>query len=181
MKTYPAVGWVRADQIANSEVLTELNTLRKENRDLEAALRTSQPDLQNLAGLDENYTIHGTYKARGRTTPWLTSASWGELFGVIAPYLLQYPIDSEIKYRLRTYLHERWMVGKSISDMMTDIEIDDQDYQTIKVQLMALKLVDVQYSPSHLGPLELFWSLTALGQKELLKLRSIKTKTADAN
>ena len=35
IKTYPAVGWVRANAVANTEALSELNALRKRNEELE--------------------------------------------------------------------------------------------------------------------------------------------------
>lgn len=35
IKTYPAVGWVRADKVSNEQALGELNQLRKENFELQ--------------------------------------------------------------------------------------------------------------------------------------------------
>lgn len=38
IKTYPAVGWVRANSLASPELLTELNELRKQNDELRARI-----------------------------------------------------------------------------------------------------------------------------------------------
>ena len=49
MNTYPAVGWVRADRVANVEVLGEINDLRKRNDQLEAKLLEYEAALADLA------------------------------------------------------------------------------------------------------------------------------------
>ena len=38
IRRYPAVGWVRADQVASTGLLTELNEVRKRNQELESRL-----------------------------------------------------------------------------------------------------------------------------------------------
>ena len=42
IKTYPAIGWVRADKIGNAELLNELNELRKKKEELEIELARLQ-------------------------------------------------------------------------------------------------------------------------------------------
>lgn len=57
MKTYPAVGWMRADRATGTEALIELNELRKENErlkaDLDKALKSSSPDIGDLAPMED--------------------------------------------------------------------------------------------------------------------------------
>jgi len=38
IKSFPAIGWIRADKVSNEELLTEINELRKENEQLQKAL-----------------------------------------------------------------------------------------------------------------------------------------------
>ena len=40
IKMYPAVGWVRASNIANESILLEINELRKQNAELQSSLNT---------------------------------------------------------------------------------------------------------------------------------------------
>lgn len=40
IRMYPAIGWVRANQVSNTELLTELNDLRKNKEQLEAEIQT---------------------------------------------------------------------------------------------------------------------------------------------
>jgi hypothetical protein len=46
IKTYPAVGWVRANSIANTEALSELNDLRKRNAELEVQIAQLQKQVE---------------------------------------------------------------------------------------------------------------------------------------
>jgi hypothetical protein len=57
--------------------------------------------------------------------------------------------------------------------------LDEQDFQTVSVQLKALGLVDTQYSQAVGGSMGLFWSLTPAGEKLMLEVRTVRTKTAD--
>ena len=45
IKTYPAVGWVRADKVSSEELLIEINELRKQNAELNKALAEIEPSI----------------------------------------------------------------------------------------------------------------------------------------
>lgn len=91
IKTYPAVGWVRANLVATKDVLSEINTLRQEKESLRGELKglKAQPVISNLAALDEHVTLR--LKANRLETPygggprrvyseWSITQSWGQLF-----------------------------------------------------------------------------------------------------
>jgi hypothetical protein len=74
-----------------------------------------------------------------------------------------------VKISLESSLHE---------SSTGSLSLNDQVFQTVKVQLMALGLVDVTYLPSTRGSMGLFWSLSPYGKAMLIQLRSVKaTKT----
>lgn len=178
IKTYPALGWVRADRIANEEVLNEVNDLRKRNQELENLVsqlkpRNTRPALDNLAELSDEIKVSGIYWGQKNRYNWEYTLTWGDLFALIAPYLLENPNDTVVKSVLEKSVFEK--TGKSGSP----IDINDQVYQTIKVQLTALGLVDVRYTQTIQGGMALFWMLTPKGQDLLFQLRTVKKdKTA---
>lgn len=177
IKTYPAIGWVRADQVASADILTELNDLRKRNQELERIASQLAPEdakapVANLAGLDERVTMAGTHWYHDIKDDWNHTLTWADLFALIAPYLLQHPNDEYIKTVLKSALHEK--TGRS----GTTVSLNDQDFQTAKVQLMALGLVDVRYAQTTKGSMALFWSLTSRGQDTLMQLRTVKSARA---
>jgi hypothetical protein len=169
IKTYPAVGWVRADRIANAEVLNEVNDLRKRNQELENQINPikSQPVINNLAGLTDEIEVGGVYHYANTRNSWKYTIMWGDLFALIAPYLLENPNDTHLKQLLEKSLFNK--LNKTGTGY-----IDDQIYQTIKVQLVALGLVPVSYQQTTQGGMALFWLLTTKGQGLLFQSRTIR-------
>jgi hypothetical protein len=173
MKAYPAVGWVRADQIGSAELLAEVNELRKQNEELRRAAqapRETKPAVKNLAGLDARVKLSGKHKVSSAhsQSAWQVELTWAQLFGLLGPYLFHYPADDYVKGVLGRSLHEE------ARQTGYDVSLRDQDFQTVKVQLAALGLVDIQYTQSTKGGMGLFWSLTPAGQALIYELRTIK-------
>lgn len=187
IKIYPAVGWIRANQSSNNELLNELNEVRKRNDELEKMLaeaRQNKPDeILNLASLDELIKIYGTtYRIENAGTSsvrkieglWDFNVKWRSLFALIAPYLLEHPNDKHAKSELEKVLYKKARPNSTASGY-----IDDQIYQTIKIQLQALNLVSVRYSKTTRGSMSLFWSLTPTGHSLMMKLRTVKSKKVE--
>ncbi len=176
--TYPATGWVRADQVANVEILNEINDLRKRNQELEnlvSQLKTQStpPSVNNLAGLTDKVKVFGEHHwGRDEVSEWEHTLSWKELFALIAPYLLETPNDTRVKS----------IMEKSAFELTEkngySANVNDQNYQTIKIQLVALGLVNVNYLQTTQGGMALFWSLTPKGKESLFQFRTVKNKTA---
>lgn len=173
IKGYPAVGWVRADRISTEQVLNEINQLRKENeklkQDLAQATKLPPVAIDDLATLDENFTVWGTYFLQ-QTRSWQVTITWGQAFALIAPYLLQYPNDEIVKNVLTRDLFAMTnLYGTSQS-------LNDQVFRTIQIQLAAMNLLKTQYSQTTAGGWALFWSLTPQGEARLWELRTVRTQ-----
>ena len=170
IKTYPAVGWVRANQAASTQLLNEINELRKKKEELElelTELREAQAiEIPDLASLDEEIEVFGTYHFNKRTYSWRLEVTWQEIFALVAPYLLDYPNDVRVKRLLERSLFEKHDSNGHSPDL------DDQLYQTIKLQLQALNLVTVNYLQNTEGGFGLFWSLTKTGHALMMSLRT---------
>lgn len=182
IKTYPAVGWVRAGADDNKKIITDLlnesTELRKRNIELELKINVEQmthknrtPKVENLASLDEEVIIHGMhvlYNYGSIAREWEYKTAWKELFALIAPYLLEHPGDETVKQILTSSLYAKTRQSG------INVSIDDQLFQTIKIQLMALGLVDIQYLQTMAGGMALFWLLTSQGHNNMIKLRTVK-------
>jgi hypothetical protein len=179
IKTFPAVGWVRADKIASEKALTDLNELHSKNDDLRKKIKTlkdenAQLQIQlaeppeHLAGLDEAFRIKmRRVRHEHSDTLWEATATWGEIFSAIAPHLLHPKQDAEIK----SVLNELAMAKDEGRHYASHIE--DQNFQTIKVHLMALGLVRIEYSSTTGGGAGLFWWLTPRGNRKMVELRTV--------
>lgn len=176
MKTYPAIGWIRANSAASSDLLAEIHALRKENDELRKTQSSKQPtfsDIQNIAGMDEEVEIKGSYHYSGYgTRTWQCATTWNHIFSAIAPELLVYPNDYSVKTYLKTYFLEYAQVA---TINRSHESLNEQVFQTIKVQLMAYGLINVEYLQTKGGGMALFWSLTEKGKAMMMQLRVVRS------
>jgi hypothetical protein len=178
IKTHPAMGWIRADQAANTQLLTEINELRKQKDELQATVRrlskATSIEIPDLAPLDEVFEVFGTHSAS--KSKWNLKLTWRQIFALIAPYLLSYPNDIVLKSRLEESLFDKAGVQGFAA------KLNDQIYQTVKIQLQAYNLVRVEYNQAVGGGMALFWSLTDAGTALMMSMRTIRAdgqKTTD--
>lgn len=180
IKMFPAVGWVRANRATNEETLSELDHVRKENEKIRQELRllkdSLSPNLQDIATLDEEFTFVINAKVQKRSSggspytvdgSWTDSMSWRNIFGLFGPQLLDHPNDTLAQRRLSDVLAEHFSKPKG--------RIDDEDFQTLKIQLRALKFVEVELAPTSKGGTALFWRLTPHGDRMMTEFRYKKT------
>jgi hypothetical protein len=99
---------------------------------------------------------------------WSKRLSWGKIFGLIAPHLLEHPSDGSVQLTLRR------VILNDAGIEFYESKINDHDYQTIKIQLKSYGLVDLVYSGTTKGGAALFWNLTKKGEEAMLQLRSVR-------
>lgn len=179
IKTYPAVGWVRANNVASEDILSEINDLRKQNAELQALLSKAEtqlkPMVDGIADLDSLTTVHGTYKTQQtgyqpRTHSFECTVTWRKLFALISPYLVEHPNDALVKSTIASSLKEEATGGRG----GYSIDINDQEFKTITIQLAAYGLIKTSYSKTVQGGMALFWSLTPRGQQLMIESRVVR-------
>jgi hypothetical protein len=173
IKMFPAVGWIRADKVSSEVILAEINEVRKENERLRSEIQMYKgiavAEVPNLAPLDDSFEVSGTYfdaEVEEHFT-WSTTAPWKWIFGCIAPYLLVNRSEDAVKSILASSLSGEWQLTA------IQHQINEQDFQTIKIQLMALKLISANCVPDIFGG-AWSWSLTPQGKRALFELRTVK-------
>lgn len=181
IKMYPAVGWVRASNIASEDLLFELNELRKQNGELQTNLAKinvdQKPAIDGIANIDSNITLHGTYRYSPgrdyvtRTEDFTSTISWNQLFSLIAPYIVEHPNDSSVMSTLASALHK---LGKERGHSPS---LDEQECKTITIQLKAYGLITTRYSKTTKGGMALFWSLTPKGEQLMIESRVVRETT----
>lgn len=177
IKTQPRTGWVRANTISEADALRELNEMRKKNETLVAEVEAMQarqsppPPVINLASLDSNVTVSGTYYATTGQEPWEVTTTWKHVFALLAPYLLGRPNDALVKQHVEASLFG--LTGKQSWSQIKPT-LNDQLFQTLKIQFIAHDLVSVDYLSTVKGGMALFWQLTSAGEVALMQLRTVR-------
>jgi hypothetical protein len=157
IKAYPAIGWVRANHIANVDVLGELNDLYKRNDELEkrvAELGARPPIFDDLADLDDfvdlAYRVDLTWNR--------IQIKFRNLFKIIAPRLSPPILESYVREELLTLLE-----SLAECEFCSALWIDSNHFLTIKYQFIALGLIVVNADK--------YWSITTpKGEDKLLEL-----------
>ncbi len=174
IKTFPATGWVRASEVSNEDLLAELNELRKENSGLKIDLSKLQQSpsykIEGLAGLDETFTINGSQYVHSHKRAWVSTLTWSEIFSIVAPYLIQHPNEKQVKSVLLSAIQAKEELNG------VHITLEDQDLQTISIQLKSHGLIRTRYSKTTSGSMALFWTLTPKGERLMVQLRVIPSK-----
>jgi hypothetical protein len=186
MKAHPAIGWVRADQPASTQILNELNEARKLNQELQERIQELReevqalnPAVEDLAGLEDSFVLSGQYKRPGNTSETKLKVTWGELFAAISPHILEHPNNAMMRSHFGVEMQA--LYGAKHPNSIGFWSVSDQGFETVKVQLTALKLVTVSMQRTTDGGMALFWSLTPLGEQLMLSLRTVKKNIADSS
>lgn len=164
---YPAQGWIRAGHESQEELLEKIASLRRENEKLTNKLRnirtSTAPIVRNLAGLDVEIQVYGTCEVEDHIENWSVTTTWRELFALISPFLLtgysEYGIARQLEF---AYFTRSGRSGRFA-------QINPQVPQTIKVQLLALQLIDVAGKSQDSS-----WTLTPNGRSLMFETRTIR-------
>lgn len=180
IKIFPATGWVRANFQADIETLQELNDLRKELEQLRKYKLETENfnfEIEDIASLNEKIALHGTHGIY--ETNWEIILSWKELFALISPYFLESKNDLSAQTTIAKVLTD-----EAVGTNTYNPKINSKDFQTIKIQMMALKVMTIANAKTTKGAQALFWKLSPQGiklMKEILVIRSANTETNESN
>ena len=193
IKSTPAVGWVRANELADREATLELLRLRRKVEELKSELdraRTSAPSgSEGLAKGDEKHTFRFSFTSRNSgyaRTGWTGnfSATWDDLFSVAAPLMINEAQENTVKAALDAFVEERCsnrvQQQKEIKGQeVLNFSLNQEDFQTVKVQLRALGLITKSDKTRSVKDSGTYWTLTPYGDEMMIRLRAIRSNDFD--
>lgn len=174
MRLFPAVGWIRANEVSSQQILLEINELRKENSSLQAKVSAYEQEVKavynipDLASLDSLFRLSGDYDYGDGVRRWHSDVTWCDIFFMISPYIVDSCYQSDVKGILTAAIMSR------INNSAYLTELDDQLFQTIAIQMKALGLVNISSDKSG-GNVSLpMWELTPSGERMMVELRAVR-------
>lgn len=173
IKNYPRIGWVKADKVSSEEANSKLIKLREENGILKEQvnfLSSSIPKgTEGYASGNDLFTIHYTIPIN----PWdddernikyyKITKTWDEIFLSVCTLLLKPIMENRILEQL-----EKSLLKEEYASM------EESDFQTILIQLMALKLITTDIVKSEYDGVFTYWVLSPYGITEMTRLKAIK-------
>jgi hypothetical protein len=202
IKSIPATGWIKADQMTSIDATKEILKLRQKVDELQDEINkariTAPKGSEQLAQGDDEimlhlkihissefdfsthmYPVHEYIEDDFKTT-------WNYIFGIIAPKLIDECAENYMKSYLEASIGDRFkkIDGKmrKIQQKMTELEtnkmeliIEDRDFQIIRVQLRALGLINLSLKRKrHVEDNNTYWTLTPYGDEVMNRLTAIR-------
>ena len=173
IKTYPAVGWVRANETEdNNDLLKQLNTLRKEKDNLEKQVQELQKNKNEILDLAQGedevvISVKCDIVEKGEVS-WEQEVTWNNLFKCVGPKILKKQGENIVFNTLSNYVVSRKYESFKAPQM------DFTDFEKLKIQFLTLGYIEF----TGVG-LTNYWEITPEGQKYLLEIMSIKREVHD--
>jgi hypothetical protein len=158
---YPAVGWIRADQQASQEMLTENHNLRQRIVELEKLLDLSRtqppPGTEDLIQGDDTDSflveIVGTWRGPAENGGWLTDVAvkefatakftWDGVIAALGPVLLDEASENQMKRTLDAWVqNEQWEAVKAEERLLTSLEEHVDDPKRGQWKSVAIRFED---------------------------------------
>lgn len=193
-KRHPAIGWIRGNIKTYDEASAELNELNNKIKSLESELenvRIKPPiDTENLQQGEDEIELGINVLFRDSESdsffpttvahPTKIKITWNKLFYVISPRLIDEDSERVIKSVLANQIELdfkdkiRAIIEENLENKYEGLNIDGEDFQTVKVQLKALGLITESIKKRSLNDNDNYWSLTPYGNNAMYKLRALR-------
>lgn len=191
-KTHPAIGWVRANLIPEKDSSIEILELKREIERLQNQIENSRIQApkgsEKFAQGDDTFTIKfecdlndGSIPEYITTHSWKSSVivTWDKIFYEIAPELIDEASEFKIHKIIDKLIEKEGTIEfKSKKDTQNytsrNFRVNNDDFQTIKVQLRALGLIAQSTKKRNIKDTDTYWTLTPYGDTIMNQLRAIK-------
>lgn len=194
IKTKPAIGWVRADNIISSDAAAEILKLRKVIDELEKKNDFEPKDTQEFKQGEDIFKIKFTFSVseigknnspfefelfdRGQSyQATSTNISWNDIFYAISPLMINEATEVEISTSINRLLERKEIESLEENfdnSRIYNFRILPDDFHTIIIQLRALKLIVRSDKKRRVDDTNTYWSLSKYGDNLMTKMRALK-------
>ena len=189
-KNHPGIGWVRGDQVADTDATAEILRLRREIETLEEELKDSKTEApvgtESLAQGEDVFEIpcefhttltedHSLYQWQ-----WSLEVSWNEIFYELSPLMLHEASNLQLWRRFVD------LVKKKLPQIMPyneefeghrgirEISAEQSSFDTTLIQFNALGLIVQSVRNRSVKDRGTYWTLTPYGTSVMNRLRAIR-------
>lgn len=163
---FPQIGWIRGDSAASDILLEQSNKALQENAELRVEIeklrKTEIPQFEDIADFESQFefryqTRYTDNRGSAKYTDRTASLTWKQIFLGVAGQLDQARTDAFIFYGVKEAMKEACINYSPAS-------LDESDKIRIKVQLVALGLIETHVSKTTKGNVAEFLLLTDKGR-----------------
>ncbi len=172
----PRLGWTRGPVVDSTDLLVQINELRREKEEYEEQIRAlkeqiggGQPQIPNLASGQHTYVIGGELYSdyEETTTDDTVELTWDQIFSAIGAFLFLDVTYDEFRANLLT--------GINSAHHLPFLSFNEDCVQTIKIQLCALGLINIVPKEAEKRGMVESIKLTEYGKNYLIQIKAKKT------
>lgn len=167
MKHFPAEGWVKARHAASAEVVNDLRgQIDDLHRQLEDARLKPPVSAEGLARGNDVFRLG--YTTVINRNAGCIDLSWDEIIAVLGPTMIQEASDTRLREQLARKIIDTGNFGRD------RVNLTEEQFQTIKVQLLALGVMQKSVRKRAVSDTETYWLLTPFGEHYTMTLKALK-------
>ena len=175
IKTKPRTGWVRYVSLS-AEANKQILALKEENDALRAKLKQVEDEdpkgIENLQQGEDKVTICVSfYYIKKRYLK--IDFSWNRIVSILAPVLVDESSEDRMKSVFVDSIRED--ILKKYKEYVPNYpKIEEESFQQIKVQLIALRIIELSDRKRTVKDTETYWHLTPYGFRVMMNLKALK-------
>ena len=179
IKSNPRIGWIKGNVMTSEKSNSEIIRLKDENEELRAKIKKMEESapvgIEDLAQGDDLYAVHFDYlkMQRGGYEKVFEDGSqefsWNRIFAALSPHLLIECEETSLEILFDDFVRRNVDLSFGrIKNVYSDC------FQDVKVQFIALGLIQESTRKKSAGNVHKYWTLTPYGNKIMMKLKAIK-------
>jgi Domain of unknown function (DUF4062) len=163
----PREGWVKARHAASAEVVNDLRGQVEALQQQLAEVRITPPvSAEGLAKGSEPFTIHYSSLIDSQSL----RLTWDDIIATVGPSMFHEASEDQVRNQLA-----RRIIDKEGRSRHESIRLKEEDFQTIKVQLLALGIIQKSVKKRAVSDTTTYWSLTPFGEHYTMTLKAIRS------
>ena len=194
-KRHPATGWVRADKVPAESTVTDILKLKTRIAELEQSAeadKTRPPQgTDELMQGDDEFEV---FEVHFKFNVWLRgsdsekydarlSFSWNDIFGAVAPRMLNESSELDVHRALKSYFEQRAQDvfredAKLKGRELYSFEFRHHEIETCLIQFRALGLIVQSKRARSANDTNTYWTLTPFGDYLMIQLRALRRTPA---
>jgi hypothetical protein len=176
--------------LAAAEILRLRNRIEEVEGKLAEARTAAPPGSEKLSQGKQVYEVDFTFDSDNKEDDTFTwnyhvRISWDDLFYDVGPVVIDEARDLQLRTALNNSVQARSRARRAKDKQLKDytrsrnFKITDHDFQTIKIQLIALGLIGKSERHRSVKDTSTYWCLTPFGDQRLTTLRAIPAYQED--
>ena len=177
IKSKPRTGWVRYVSLS-AEANKQILALKEENETLKAKLKQVEDEdpkgIEVFQQGDDTISLGVSYYY-AKTQYLKIKLTWNRIVSILAPALVDESSEQKMKSIFVDSIREDLLkIDKHYKPNYPKIE--EQSFQQIKVQLIALRIIEVSDRKRTVKDTETYWHLTPYGFRVMMNLKALRRK-----